>query len=70
VAGEPGDRRLKLKEWRRKAAAAKPKREESPDTVARQAVCERRKASAEWSTELTAWATRLVTPGDEVEVAT
>jgi hypothetical protein len=35
VAGEPGDRWLRLKKWRRKAAATKPKREESPDTVVR-----------------------------------
>jgi len=31
------------------------------------AVCGRRKAAAERSPELTTWATRLVTPGDEVE---
>ena len=35
VAGEPGDRWLKLRKWRRKAAATRLKREESPDTVVR-----------------------------------
>jgi len=37
MAGEPGDRWLRLKKWRRKAAATKLKWEESPDTVERHA---------------------------------
>ena len=65
MAGEPGDRWLKLKNGgvsRRDKAEAGGKSGHRPE--ARGSLCGSRKANAKWSTELMTWATRLITSGE------
>ena len=67
LAGGPGDRWLRPKAAKSKPLQGRGERKVRTPLRGPLAVCGRRKAGAEWTTELSTWATRLVTPGGEVE---